>query len=635
MLYGNMQESRHNAEIEITDISCRAFEYIRDLFYHFNPMLTSSIVLEVAVAASKYCIDHLIAECVNHLRTVSNLDEWHRLIQQLQTRRGSCFGMEVYLKALIDENYMVNNCSKELCADLKQFYALSVDTLCRVLRSDNFNCPEEWIWTKCLGFALHQTRRQCNAKAVPVHIEQLIEAHLSVPKRLQRRHAASDFMAKHQYKNWERIMVKRGDIYMEHNEFTSGDIVLEPDGDDENVVNLTIDSESGPDRDEAEDKETEPEPEPVDEQQFVSTFKEMMEALAEHIRFTAMNPLFFIRLVQRADILPAERIVDIQNWTICKTRPHRPDAVLVTTSRKRRYLRYFQDIQSGASEPRSGSSKSHRNRMTDSNRNRRRNRQGPSAVTVEDEGKSEDQGDGARPDGDGGHEAFVEFEGSGFDDDGECTNSSELCFNHLEICFDATQCSGLRVNDHIDHRDNVGRFATAMIVDVDTLRQRVKLHYIGWQSKWDLWCDVASMENQIRFCVAGAVSTRLLHRREFVDMELKDLHVKCRLARYWYHNHPDVDPAGDEWRDAQIKREDKHSGQVQLVVRIGTKDYLWWVHLDSVDEVRPCEDHGESRMLPELEDVDEDDFEIAFPPPPPPPTARAGRFSLIPRANMP
>ena len=214
MLYGNMQESRPNAEIEITDISCRAFEYIRDLFYHFNPVLTNALVLEVAVAASKYCIDHLIAECVNHLRCVSNLDEWHRLIGQLQTRFecGSCFGMEQYLKALIDENYMVNNCSKELWADLAHFYALSVDTLCRILRSDNFQTLEEWIWTKCLGFALYKTQQETGTQSVPRHILRMIDAHFVLPKRLLRQHnrgnVALDIMGKHHFKNWDRILVK-------------------------------------------------------------------------------------------------------------------------------------------------------------------------------------------------------------------------------------------------------------------------------------------------------------------------------------------------------------------------------------------------------------------------------------------
>ena len=106
-------------------------------------------------------------------------------------------------------------------------------------------------------------------------------------------------------------------------------------------------------------------------------------------------------------------------------------------------------------------------------------------------------------------------------------------------------------------------------------------------------CDVGHKYNQIRFCQAGTISTRQVHRREFRNKNSKDLKdnvVKCRLAKYWYKNHPDVDQSSyKEWRIASIKRVDKHSGQVQLVVRIGQKDYLWWCHLDNADEIQPFE----------------------------------------------
>merc|ERR1712173_484992 len=67
-------------------------------------------------------------------------------------------------------------------------------------------------------------------------------------------------------------------------------------------------------------------------------------------------------------------------------------------------------------------------------------------------------------------------------------------------------------------------------------------------------------------------------------------------AKYWYKNHPDVDLSSyKDWRIANIKRVDKHSGQVQLVVRIGQKDYLWWCHLDNADEIQPFEVNGAYR----------------------------------------
>lgn len=419
----------------------------------------------------------------------------------------------------------------------------------------------------------------------------------------------------------------------------TGDIVIESADDDEdgdetlkaanppnpvkseNAMDLTTDKsqESQLSHQEVSDgKEMEPE----NVKQFVSTFKEIMLSLSQHIRFPVMNALFFIKLVQRTDILPAERIVDIQNWKLCRVRPYPRDS-LVTSSRKRRYLRYFHRIQSGEIEEltvmrnrrRRGSTGQSSVSSMNSRSERNNNPNDPNGAAlgssngsnaqsaVEDEGKSEDQSNSQQQNGgrNGANSCPLAMK----------VNVKECCFDHYEICFDGVRCHGLNVNDHIDHRDNVGRFATAIIVDVDERRDKVKLHYIGWQSKWDLWCDVSSKENQIRFCDAGAISTRTLNRTEFFDVELKDLRVKCRLARYWYQNHPDVDPAGDEWRDAQIKRVDKHSGQVQLVVRIGNKDYLWWVHLDSIHEVKPCEDsQGERMGMDDDDSEDDDDFAI-------------------------
>ena len=127
-----------------------------------------------------------------------------------------------------------------------------------------------------------------------------------------------------------------------------------------------------------------------------------------------------------------------------------------------------------------------------------------------------------------------------------------------------------------------------MIVDVDEERNKVKLHYVGWQEKWDLWCNIGRKCNHIRFCRAGTISTRRIYRSEFREQsDLRNVSVQCRLARYWFESHPNVECSDyNLWRAATIKRVDKHSGQCQLVVRIGSKDYLWWTHLDSKQEVR-------------------------------------------------
>ena len=37
-----------------------------------------------------------------------------------------------------------------------------------------------------------------------------------------------------------------------------------------------------------------------------------------------------------------------------------------------------------------------------------------------------------------------------------------------------------------------------------------------------------------------------------------------------------------------------HSGQCQLCVHVGDRDYLWWCHLDNIDELKPCNYNDDS-----------------------------------------
>ena len=47
--------------------------------------------------------------------------------------------------------------------------------------------------------------------------------------------------------------------------------------------------------------------------------------------------------------------------------------------------------------------------------------------------------------------------------------------------------SHIRVGDVIDAKDSEGRWFDSRIVEVD--RDRVKVHYNGWSSRWDSWVD--------------------------------------------------------------------------------------------------------------------------------------------------
>eukprot|EP01084_Bolivina_argentea_P137726 242555_1 len=127
----------------------------------------------------------------------------------------------------------------------------------------------------------------------------------------------------------------------------------------------------------------------------------------------------------------------------------------------------------------------------------------------------------------------------------------------------------LRIHDKIDHRDSVGRFVLATVVQKhDT---NIKIHYIGWDSKFDTWSDFKT--ETYRFAKAGSISKRPSHRLmnlktgDFVDINP-------------IHRHPG-------WKCGEIRKLDQHSGQIQIVYKIHDKNYLYWVHLDNKDEVAP------------------------------------------------
>ena len=66
----------------------------------------------------------------------------------------------------------------------------------------------------------------------------------------------------------------------------------------------------------------------------------------------------------------------------------------------------------------------------------------------------------------------------------------------------------LKVNDKIDHRDQLGRFASATVTD--KRGSKLKIHYDGWSQKWDVWSD---WKQEIHlFAARGSISERPAHR---------------------------------------------------------------------------------------------------------------------------
>jgi len=125
----------------------------------------------------------------------------------------------------------------------------------------------------------------------------------------------------------------------------------------------------------------------------------------------------------------------------------------------------------------------------------------------------------------------------------------------------------LKIHDKIDHRDQVGRFVFATVSEKQGTN--LKIHYDGWSRKWDTWSDFNKEIH--RFAAAGSISKRPSHR--FSELKKGD--------------YVDINPSQRHpgWKCGEIRRLDQKSGQVQVVYECGDKNYLYWAHLDNLNEI--------------------------------------------------
>jgi len=161
---------------------------------------------------------------------------------------------------------------------------------------------------------------------------------------------------------------------------------------------------------------------------------------------------------------------------------------------------------------------------------------------------------------------------------------NQMCLPFYGSCFvNNTALSlddilSLEVGDHLDHRDFAGLFASATVLQKDGLR--IYLHYNDWTSKWDRWSD-AEVE-LFRFAKHESVSKREGHR--MADLEEGD-YVDINPI----HTRPKYKRRHSGWKHAEIKQ--ICDGQIKVSYKVPHgnphKTYLYWVHLDNVDEVAP------------------------------------------------
>eukprot|EP01084_Bolivina_argentea_P265489 450032_1 len=134
-----------------------------------------------------------------------------------------------------------------------------------------------------------------------------------------------------------------------------------------------------------------------------------------------------------------------------------------------------------------------------------------------------------------------------------------------------SDASKLKINDKIDHRDEVGRVVYSAVIDKKGTN--IKIHYDKWSRKWDIWSDFS--KELYRYAKPRSISKRLAHRFENIKK----------------HDYIDINPIIKRpgWKKGQVRRIDDNSGQIQVVYEEKSLNeieyYKFWAHVDNTNEI--------------------------------------------------
>eukprot|EP01084_Bolivina_argentea_P119899 212566_1 len=167
-------------------------------------------------------------------------------------------------------------------------------------------------------------------------------------------------------------------------------------------------------------------------------------------------------------------------------------------------------------------------------------------------------------------------------------------FTEFVPFMSASEMSKLRLFDNIDHRDFVGRFSPATIIEIDRTDQyNVKLHYEGYpDDKYDIWCNYKN--EPFRFAKYRSISRRFQctnHRTE------KDAKLELRKEEFKIGDfvliHPLYTIFAGQWYKGIINKFDRKSDQIQIAYKPfqendNCNDFvLYWSHIDNILELQP------------------------------------------------
>ena len=156
----------------------------------------------------------------------------------------------------------------------------------------------------------------------------------------------------------------------------------------------------------------------------------------------------------------------------------------------------------------------------------------------------------------------------------------------------------LEKNDLIDHRDKVGMYLEARIIDKKGTN--CLIHYIDYDTKYDVWSD---FENELhRFAEYESISKRKHHRLQ---------HLKEGSLVYFNPVH--MKGVSKGWKLGEISGFNRDQNQIKVTFEFNKKYKTYWTHRDNVNEVQErhvLKDFGQRRRpKPPLNTIEEESNE--------------------------
>ena len=152
MLYGEMQESLDNAEIEIIDTTPDAFKSLLNYAYFMNPNLTDNNIISVRQLCDKYQITDLLECCDEQFDSCILTSTVCRLFNEAVTKNIPKY-VEKCQKAI--QSRLGNKADEIIQSD--GFLSMTLKAMQLFLQSDHLRIKETDLWDRVLKWADHQS----------------------------------------------------------------------------------------------------------------------------------------------------------------------------------------------------------------------------------------------------------------------------------------------------------------------------------------------------------------------------------------------------------------------------------------------------------------------------------------------